>query len=132
MIHVNATTESISALPDFSGFEPASEEDIAEAEHALNVKFAMDYRECLSAYGLIDANGHELTGVCNHPRLDVVRVTNDERGQDATVDKNLYVIERTGMDGAIAWQASDGRVVLRYPDGKSFEVAGSLLDYLSK
>ena len=128
---MSTISESISALPDFSGYEPASESDIAEAEHALGVRFANDYRECLSAFGLVDANGHELTGVCHYPRLDVVAVTDRERGYDSSVDKSLYVIERTGMDGAIAWQASDGGVFLRYPDGQSFKVAKSLLDYLS-
>ena len=129
---MDKVTELISALPDFSRLEPAAEEDIANAEHVLNVEFARDYRECLSTFGLIDANGHELTGVCPYPRLNVVEATICERGYDTGVDTHIYVIERTGMDGAIAWQSSDGRVYLRFPDGHSVKAADSLFEYLSR
>ena len=54
---------------------PASEDQIAEAELRLGLKFADDYRTYVHAFGCASCCGHEFTGVCPCKSFSVVDVT---------------------------------------------------------
>ena len=56
-----------------------SYEKIQQAEKELKVSFSEEYKEYLAEYGVAIFNGHELTGLCDGKRLDVVRITCKER-----------------------------------------------------
>jgi len=98
------------SMPDYIGSNGKTEEEIAKAENALGVSFSEDYRTYLKEIGLACYDGHELTGLTKSDRLDVVSVTKEQReriGEDAS---SWYVIEETGIDGIVIWQAPTGEV----------------------
>jgi len=97
-------------MPDYIGSNGKTEEGSAKAENALGVSFSEDYRTYLKEIGLACYDGHELTGLTKSDRLDVVSVTKEQReriGEDAS---SWYVIEETGIDGIVIWQAPTGEV----------------------
>lgn len=124
--------EELSKLPNFHGMGGAEASEIEAAEAGLGVVFSEDYRQYLQAYALASANGHELTGLCKSDRLDVVKVTETERERCEGVDPSWYVIERIGIDGALAWQAPDGSIYRTTSRTGSVKVCGSLLEYMAR
>lgn len=129
MIKILAAFE---ALPNFRGMSEASSADIDAAEEELGLAFSEDYKGYLKAFSLVSANGHELTGLCESERLNVVSVTQKERERLDGVDPSWYVVERIGVDGAIAWQAHDGSVYRTTPHSSGVKVCDTLFDYMSR
>ena len=125
-------TDKIAALPGFSAFQPASEEQIAAAEQALGTKFAPDYREVLGVYGTIEVDGRELTGLIESKRLNVVDVTLTMRPLYPAMPVGCYVVEDTYIDGIIICQDSTGAVYELVPNADPKKIAASLLGYLSE
>jgi hypothetical protein len=113
----------------FISLTGASPEDIEAAETELNVKFASDYREYVTALGAASYYGHELTGVCKSKSLDVVKATISER-EFNEVPADWYVLEQTHMDGIVFWQAGDGKVFQTGIKQKPIKVCDSLLEYI--
>ena len=87
-----------------------SAEKIAEAEKELNLLFDKEYREYLLTYGLIMCNGHELTGLGNIDRTNVVLVTRQMKELKCGIPDDWYVLENENMDGAIVWQDAKGNI----------------------
>lgn len=87
-----------------------SEEEVRKAEEELKVTFAPDYREYLLSAGLLMCNGHELTGIGNSERTNVVAVTKQMQALWEGIPENWYVIENENMDGAAMWQDPQGNV----------------------
>lgn len=121
---------ALSELPFFTHLEGAGADEISAAQESLQLVFARDYAEYTSAYGIASANGHELTGVCKFPRLNVVRVTEEERGRGHGEDLSWYVIEQAGIDDLVAWQSPSGEVFMTSPGAAPEKVADSLLEYM--
>ena len=115
----------------FSG-SAASEKEIAAAEKELGLVFASDYREYLSSYGVAAYDGHELTGITQSPRLNVVEVTRQESVLLDPIPKGLYVIERTGIEEIIVWQSESGEIYYSSPNVPLTKMCGSLAEYISK
>lgn len=124
--------QSLSGLPHFRCMGEADAKEVESAEGALGVTFAKDFREYLGACSLASVNGHELTGICRSPRLDVVSVTRNEREANPGINPTWYVVERTGMDGVVAWQDRDGLVYLVAPGSERVRVSDSLVEYASR
>ena len=121
-------------LPSLDGFfsTGAVEESlIAEAEVGLGVVFADDYRECLSLYGAVSGNGHELTGICNAARLNVVEVTNEEKELRNDIPAEWYVIEQLHIDGVVIWQANDQSIYRTVPGREPEKIYDDLFSYIS-
>ena len=76
--------------------------------------------------------GHELTGICDKKRLDVVRNTREERELNPFVPDDWYVLENAGIDGIIIWQDKTGRIYQTMPNGQKEYIANSLAEYLDK
>lgn len=110
---------------------PATKEAIEQAESALHLQFAEDYKEYLLEFGSVTFDGHELTGISPNKWQDVVEAT--KKGRLATdVPDDFYAIERLGIDGMIVWQKNDGTLFLTSPTNGSTLIANSLIDYLAK
>lgn len=124
--------EIFRGMPDFIGSTGRSEEEILHAERALGISFAKDYREYLEKIGLACFDGHELTGLTNTMRLDVVSVTNEKREQFGDCVSSWYVVEDTNIFGIVIWQDSDGVVYETAPNTKTKIIAKSLLEYITK
>lgn len=111
-------------------YEPASQDQINEAEKELNVVFSEEYINYVSELGVAIFDGHELTGLCNGKRLDVVSVTREQRKYNDFVPNDLYVVECLDIDGIVIWQDSSGNI---YQTGPGFifkKIHDSLIDYI--
>lgn len=100
---------ALRSFPDFIGGKGCNENAIASAEQALGLSFAVDYQEYLSAFGLASFDGHELTGICKSPRLDVVKVTLDEQKHSPDAS-GWYVVEQANIDDIVIWQSPVGAI----------------------
>ena len=110
---------------------PATEQSIQAAEKALGTRFAEDYRSCMEHFSTLFFNGHELTGVTDDPRLNVVVVSEYQRKLNPHIPSNWYVIEDGAMDGIMVWQEQSGNVFCTIPGHEPVCVAHCLLDYLT-
>ena len=109
----------------------ASYEDIHLAEQALGLQFAADYRQYIAEFGAASFDGHELTGICTSTRLNVVKVTQNERKNNVFALLDWYVIEQTGIDSITIWQNSKGEVFLTIPYGRPQKICNSLAEYIN-
>lgn len=126
-------TEIIPKLRSFSAFHAlsgASAEQISDAEEALALRFADDFREYLLAFGIASAGGHEFTGICNSKRLNVVDVTLSERSIHPDIPQDWYVLEEANIDGIVIWQSSTGEIFQTQPGRETIKLADSICDYL--
>ena len=120
----------LSSLPDFHALAGASEEQIAQAERALSLRFADDYRQYVRAFGAMSAAGHELTGICASMRLNVVEVTLSARSVQPAVPQDWYVLEEANIDGIVIWQSGAGEVFQTQPGAEPVKLAASIREYL--
>lgn len=126
-----AINEIISVKRNVFKGKAATVEEINSAERNLGLKFAEDYKEYLMTYGSIAYEGHELTGICNSKRLNVVDVTNKIRERIPKIPKSFYVIEETNYDGIVFWQNSKGTIFKTIDNSKPKKVYSSLEDYVN-
>lgn len=122
---------TLSSLPDFHALAGASEEQIAQAERALSLRFADDYRQYVRAFGAVSAAGHELTGVCASKRLNVVDVTLSARAAQPAIPRDWYVLEEANIDGIVIWQSGAGEVFQTQPGAEPVKLAASIREYLN-
>lgn len=122
--------KAIRSNPSFYAEKGASATQIDQAEKALGLEFAFDFKECLREFGALSVGSHELTGFSSDPNLNIVEVTQMNR-QKHSVAKNLYVIEETHVDGIVIWQDAEGTVYESTPYSIAKEIANSLAEYLS-
>ena len=80
--------------------------------------------------GLASFDGHELTGLTNISRLDVVTVTKEQRAINTNIPESWYVVEETNIDGIIIWQNELGHMYQTSPSGIPQKIAHSLLEYI--
>ena len=108
----------------------ASIELINEAEKKLGLHFSEPYKEYLMEYGIAAFAGHELTGLSDSKRTNVVDVTIKERNRNINIPDELYVIEETNMDGMVFWQNQRGEVFKSIGPSKAKKVYASFEEYL--
>lgn len=106
------------------------EEQINYAEAKLGLKFSGEYRSYLLAFGVASANGHEFTGICNSPRLNVVDVTLEERKYNSNVPPDYYVVEQANIDGIVLWQKASGEIFQTSPFQPPVPFCASLCELL--
>lgn len=109
----------------------ASQSEIEEAEKELGVTFSEEYKNYTKEAGSASANGHELTGVVESKRLNVISATKDAKLKNENIPSNLYVVEAIGVDGIIAWQDSFGVVYESGYKSDVKKVAESLAEYVA-
>ena len=128
---MSSIVSTIKSFSDLLSLSPVQENEIAAAEKKLSLTFAPEYREYLSAFGAVAANGHELTGILNSERLNVVKVTMQEWGLNPRVPRSMYVIENAAIDGIIVWQDASGEVFQSSPNSAPKAIFTSLAEYLT-
>lgn len=119
-----------SAMPAFRMHGAVTSQDIINAEHQLKLTFSDEYREYLLAFGCASVYGHELTGLTDIQRLNVVTQTLKERQSNPHITNDLYVIEVTNIDGIIIWQSSTGKIFESIYDSTPTLIHKSLYDYI--
>ena len=106
---MNDIIEIINSLDGLCSLGSVSKKEVDNAEAQLNLKFSIDYKMYVMAYGAISANRIELTGICTSPRLSVINKTIDIRSQyDIPVD--MYVIEDMEIEQEIILQKANGEI----------------------
>lgn len=111
--------------------DPATDDDIKDAEKTLRVKFAKDYKVFLKNFGFINAdNGIEIVGIAKSKHASVVQNTIDARSVNPQVPKSMYVIEDAGMDGIFIWQDKSGKIYQSRPHKPPVKIRKNLVEYL--
>lgn len=128
---MNDIIKTLKNAPDFIGGTGRTDNEIENAQKALGIDFATDYKTYLKEIGLACFDGHELTGICENPRLDVVHVTKTNRENNLEA-RSLYVIEEANIDGIVIWQDFSGKIYMTEGDSKPKLIANSLTDYIQK
>lgn len=111
-------------------YSPVARETVNQAEKELQLSFASEYVEYVMAYGIAIFDGHELTGICDGKRLDVVRNTMEQRRLNSFVPMDWYVVECLDIDGIVVWQDKAGKVYQTAPNGTTNLMSESLVEYL--
>ena len=124
--------DAIEGLEDVRFLKPADPNQTENTQEVLGVTFAEDYKEYLGKYGVISAKGLELTGIAAVDRLNVVKVTQQERKMNKIMPTDMYVIENTAVDGIVALQNAEGKIYTITMDGKLEFFSTSLADYVNK
>ena len=114
----------------FASLKPIDDEQIKEAELALNLKFAEDYKQLLREFGIFSIIGHELTGICKSKRLNVVDVTSEEKTINKNIPEGLYVVELLNIDDVVIWQSADGKIYQSEFNSVPVEIHKNLESYL--
>lgn len=120
----------INALPDLLPLKAATSMQITDAELQLRVSFSNEYKEYLSAFGAIMADGIELSGIAKSEHRNVVSLTKTGWDLNPIVPHTMYVIENTCVDGIIIWQDTTGGVYQTKPNCAPKKIADSLQDYI--
>ena len=113
-------------------FAPMKREDICQAEKELNVTFSKEYSDYVAEFGVAIFDGHEFTGLCDGKRLDVVRVTQEQRQLHKHIPSDCYVVECLDVDGIVIWQSAEGAVYASVPNAEAKKIANSILEYLGE
>lgn len=121
----------INSLPELLPLKAATSMQITDAELQLRVSFSNEYKEYLSTFGAIMADGLELSGIAKSEHRNVVSLTKKEWELNPKVPHTMYVVENTCIDGIIIWQDTDGRVFQTQPGVEPKQVADSLAEYIS-
>lgn len=109
----------------------ATDEQITKAESDLNLKFAEDYRKYISDFGAVMMNGHEFSGISKADRMDVVKLTQEEREFNDSFPSDMYVIENTGVDGIVICQNFEGNIY-RIQEKSKKKIENSFVDYIEQ
>ena len=128
---MKSVTNTLKSFADLVFLSPVLESEITKAENKLSLTFAPEYREYLSMFGVAAANRHELTGIVNSERLNVVSVTIREWGLNPQVPRSMYVVENVAIDGIIIWQDASGKVFQSPPNSAPKVISASLAEYLT-
>lgn len=121
----------IKEKPDVVIYTPAKIDCVNNAAMKLNVSFSNEYIDYVMAFGFAIFGGHELTGLCDGKRLDVIQNTFEQRELNPFVPTDLYVVECLDIDGIVIWQNQSGEIFQTMPSGKIELICNSLAEYLS-
>ena len=103
---------------------------ITEAQKSLNLKFSDDYVKYLEKYGAVTYENHELTGICDELRLNVIDVTKWNRDNHSQIPESFYVVEELPIDSHVIWQDENGFVYMTIYDSEPKKIFESLEDYI--
>ena len=110
----------------------APEDRIDEAERQLGLRFSEEDRSYLQRFAVAALNGHELTGITDVARCNVVAVTEAEREHAPAAKGSWYVVEQADIDGIVLWQDADGFVYQTIEGGRPILFSKSLAEYVMK
>lgn len=102
--------EKIKALPKLYHFKGCTQEQVNEAEQALNLQFPQEFIDYVREFGAISFYGTEWTGLNVDGYLNVVDATNDERELNSNFPTNCFVLENIGIDGILVIVNPRGQV----------------------
>ena len=129
---MEAIVNLLRAQSAFASAKAPTAQEVAMAEQTLGVTFAADYRDYVTALGVASYEGHELTGVCPFPRLNVVSVTRQERAANPAIPSSWYVLEQTNIDDLVIWQDASGAVYQAIPGHVPEKICATMQEYIAE
>lgn len=120
----------ISGLSGTTYLSPAQETDVVEAERALGLFFADEYRRYLKTYGAVSGQNFELTGIGFSKKVCVVSATERARNNFPCFPKDMYVIEETGAEDLLILQNRVGEVFSYFPEVPPQKLFDSMAEFL--
>ena len=117
-------------MKSFRAKKPASLNQIHAAEEELCLSFSKEYTDYLLVFGCATIYGHEFTGICTTPQLNVVSDTIEQKALNNAIPKNMYVLEDLRIDGIVIWQNSKGEIFQTAPYGSPQKICNSFAEYL--
>lgn len=121
--------ETIKQLKNAMFLSPASNAEVEQAEKTLQLKFAQEYREYVLNFGVATAQGVELTGLTNSPRLSVISVTERERSLSG-IPQNMYVVNCSDAENSVILQDEKG-TIYEFRHESLNPIFSSLSEYIS-
>lgn len=128
---MSSVIENLKQKEFFCSLQGKTDTEILQAQEALGLQFAKDYRVYLETFGLASYEGHELTGLCPSKRLNVIDVTQHDRERTSGIQDDWYVIEETNIDDIIIWQDSKGVIYQTAPGSAPEKIHNSLSEYIN-
>lgn len=122
--------EMLKGKKGFISLGSVTMEKIDDAERSLSLSFSEEYKEYVARYSCVSFVGHELTGICESLRLNVVNATNREKEIFQTVPSTWYVVEEANFDGIVIWQDSTGMIYQTSPGKQPIQLCSSLDEYI--
>lgn len=121
--------ETIKQLKNAMFLSPASNAEVEQAEKTLQLKFAQEYKEYVLNFGVATAQGVELTGLTNSPRLSVISVTERERSLSG-IPQNMYVVNCSDVENSAVLQDETG-TIYEFRRKSLTPIFSSLSEYIS-
>ena len=110
----------------------ANLDEIHSCEKILGVRFSDEYIDYLKTYSLLSYESHELTGICDSKRLNVVDATLKEKDENNKIPDNMYLIEAIGVENLTIWQDEKGYIYEVSYMGEPSKKYNSLKEYIDK
>ncbi|MBR1529767.1 MAG: SMI1/KNR4 family protein [Oscillospiraceae bacterium] len=117
-------TESVDT---FSG---CTDEQVTEAQKALNMTFPEEFVSYVKAFGAIAFFDAEWTGLNTESYQNVVEVTLSKR-ELAGLPEGYFVLENLGIDGILIIVDQNG-TVFEFQHGTIQKINNSILEYLTE
>ena len=128
---MSSLMEIMQGKKNYHGLTAVAQEQLDDAQRKLGLTFSYDYLEYVSSVGVASFSGHELTGICTSPRLDVIRVTEKYRKSMPAINPTWYVIEELNIDQITIWQDAEGKIYQVAPHAEPVKIAQSIADYIN-
>ena len=128
---VSKLVEIMREKKNYHGLAPVAKDPIDNAQEKLGLSFSSDYEEYISSVGVASFGGHELTGICSSPRLNVVSVTEKGRLSNPGINSMWYVLEELNIDQITIWQDGDGNIYRVSPHSQPVKIAKDITDYIN-
>ena len=121
--------EKLKKISCLNAIEGCTNEQIKEAQDALDIMFPDEYMEYVKEFGCIDFGSTEWTGLNIKGRLNTVNATKQEMDVNVHFPKRYFVLENLGIDAKRVIVNEKGEVYILQYDKKTF-LCGSISEYL--
>ncbi|MDT9490633.1 SMI1/KNR4 family protein [Streptococcus mutans] len=122
-------SDKINSIPNLYKTQPASEEQIINAESRLGLQFSDDFKEYLKKFGSISFYGTEWMGLNTDEFCDVILTTLEARQLYDNFPNDKFIVEDLHIDDIIIISDSEGNTY-QWQGGTVEKVYNSLLGYL--
>lgn len=121
--------EKIKTIKNLWPYIPATDEDVKEAEEALDMAFPEDFINYVKTFGCIDFGASEWTGLHIAGRLNTVNATLKEREAFDNFPDKFLVLENYHVEDRMALLNEAGEVYLFAPE-KLEKICDNMSDYV--
>ena len=126
---MSVLSDKINSIPNLYKAQPASEEQIINAESRLGLQFSDEFKEYLKEFGSISFYGTEWMGLNTDEFCDVISTTLEARRLYDSFPNDKFIVEDLHIDNLLIVSDSEGEVYC-WQDGIIENSYPSLFVYL--